>query len=48
MTVFKIKKQKMQKRCIIERKLKFENYKNCFKTIQFHHKIENLEKMKLA
>ena len=48
MTVFKIKKQKTQKRYIIERKPKFENYKNCFNTIQFHNKIENVEKMKLA
>ena len=28
MTIFKIKKQKTQKRCIIERKLKFENRKS--------------------
>ena len=29
MTVVKAKKQKAQKKCVIKRKLKFEDYKNC-------------------
>ena len=29
MTVLKIKKRKGTKKCVIKRKLKFENYKNC-------------------
>ena len=30
MTVVKIKKQKAEKKCVIKRKLKFENYEKLF------------------
>ena len=29
MTIVEIKKQKSQKKCVIKRKIEFENYKNC-------------------
>ena len=45
MTVVKIKKQKAQK-CVIKRKLKFENYKNCLEATQLEKKISHLEKNK--
>ena len=38
------KKAKWTKSCVIERKLKFENYKNCLKGTQPENKINNLEK----
>ena len=41
------KKQKSTKTCVIERKLKFENYKNCLEGTQFENKINHLEKVKL-
>ena len=41
--VVKIKKQKAQK-CVIKRKLKFENYKNCLEATQLEKKINHLEK----
>ena len=34
-------------KCVIKRKLKFENYKNYTEVNQFHNKI-NLEKMELG
>ena len=37
--VVKIKKQKAPK-CIIGRKLKFENYKNCLKATQLENEIK--------
>ena len=43
MIVVKIKKQKAQK-CVIKRKLKFENYKNCLEANQLGNKINYLEK----
>ena len=42
--VVKIKKQKAQRKYVIKRKLKFENYKKCFKATQLENKIKNLEK----
>ena len=38
------KKVKGTKKCIIKRKLKFENYKNCLETTQLENKISFLEK----
>ena len=35
------------KKCVIKRKLKFENYKNCLKANQLHNKIKHLEKNKI-
>ena len=43
MIVVKIKKQKAQK-CVIKRKLKFENYKNYLEANQLGNKINYLEK----
>ena len=42
----KIKKQKSQKKCIIKRKIKFENCKNCLEATQLENKIKYLEKNK--
>ena len=42
MTVVKIKKQDT-KRCVMKRKLKFENYKNCLEAAQLDNKIGYLE-----
>ena len=46
MTVVKIryKKTKGIKSCIINRKRKFENYKNSLEVIQLDNKIKSLEK----
>ena len=41
------KKTKRTKKCVIKRKLKFENYKNCFEATQFDKKINHLEKKKI-
>ena len=43
----KIKKQKDTKKCVIKRKFKFENYKNCFETTQLDYKTNYLEKNKI-
>ena len=40
----KKKKAKSTKKCIIKRKVKFENYKNCSETNQLENKINDLEK----
>ena len=48
MTVVKIKKTKDTKNCVIKRKLKFENYKNCLEEIQFENKIYYPEKNKIS
>ena len=37
-------KAKGTKKCIIKRKLKFENYKNCLKATQLENKKTRLEK----
>ena len=44
MTVVKIKKAKGTKKCVIKRKLKVENFKNCLEATQLDHKINYLEK----
>ena len=41
----KLKKQKTQK-YVTKGKLKFENYKHCFKATQIENKITHLEKNK--
>ena len=40
------KKTKGTKKCVIKRKLKFENYKNCLEAIQLEDKIKHPEKNK--
>ena len=40
------KKAKSRKKCVIKRKLKFENYKNCLEAIQLKNEINNLENNK--
>ena len=42
------KKAKSAKNCVIKRKLKFENYKNCSEASQLDNKIKYLEKIKLS
>ena len=42
----KIKKAKDTKECVIKRKLKFEDYKNCLEAPQIENKIKHLEKNK--
>ena len=41
------KKVKGTKMCVIKRKLKFENYKNCLEATQLENKINHLEKNKI-
>ena len=41
------KKAKDTKKCVIKRKLKFQNYKNCLEASQLKNKINYLEKIKL-
>ena len=48
MTVLKIKNQKGRKKCVIKRKLKFENYKNCLEATQLNNKINYLEKNEIS
>ena len=40
-------KDKGTKKCVIRRKLKFENYKNCLEATQLENKINYLEKNKI-
>ena len=47
MTVVKIKKQKAQKRCVIKRKLKLQDYRNCLEAAQIERKINYLRKNKI-
>ena len=47
MTVVKIKKQNGTKTCVIKRKLKFENFKNCLEETGLENKINHLEKNKI-
>ena len=42
----KIKKAKGTKKCVMKRKLKFEDYKNCLEAAQIENKINHLEKNK--
>ena len=46
MKVVNIKKQKAKK-SVSEKKLKFENYKNCLEATQLENKINHLEKHKI-
>ena len=46
MTIVKIKKQKCTKKCVIKRKPKLENYKNCLEATQLENKINHIEKNK--
>ena len=46
MTIMKVKKQDT-KRCVIQKELKFKNYKNCLKATQLENKIDYLEKNKI-
>ena len=41
------KKAKGTKKCVMKRKLKFENYKNCLEATQLENKINYLEKNKI-
>ena len=41
------KKAKDTKRCVIKRKLKFKNYKNCLEATQLENKINHPEKNKI-
>ena len=41
-------RQKGIKKCIIKRKLKFKDYKNCLKATQLENKINQLEKNKIS
>ena len=43
----KIKKTKGTKKCIIKRKLKFENYKSCLEATRFKNKINYQVKNKI-
>ena len=36
----KIKKQKPHKKCVIKRKIKFKNYKNCLEAAQIKNNIK--------
>ena len=42
------KKAKGTKKCVIKRRLKFEDYKNCLEAAQIEKKINHLEKNKIA
>ena len=44
----KIKKQKMQKKCVIKRKLKFDDYKTCLGHVQIENKINHLQKHEIV
>ena len=39
-------KAKDTKKCVIKRKLKFENFKNCLETTQLENEINHLKKEK--
>ena len=41
------KKVKGTKKCIIKRKLKFEDYKNCLEAVQIENRINHLKKKKI-
>ena len=40
------KKEKGTRKCVIQRKLKFEDYKNCLEVTQLQNKIKHLEHLK--
>ena len=41
------KKAEVTKKCVIKRKLKFQNYKNCLEATKLENKIKYLEKNKI-
>ena len=41
-------KQKTQKKSVIKRKLKYEDYKSCLKATQHENKINHIENLKLT
>ena len=41
------KKAKSTKRCVLKRKLKFENYNSCLEAIELENKIDYLENDKI-
>ena len=43
MTVVKTKKEEAQKKCVIKRKLKSKNYKNCLEATKLKNEINYLE-----
>ena len=43
----KIKRAKGTKKCVIKRKLKYENYKNYLEATKLENKIKNLDKKKI-
>ena len=45
--VVKIKKGKGSKNCVIKRKLKFGNYKNCLEETELDSKVDHMEKTNL-
>ena len=47
MMVAKIQKQKTQKRCVMKRNLKFENYKKFLEATKLDNKIIYKQKIKL-
>ena len=46
MMIGKMRKAKAQKKCVIKRKRKSENYKNCSEAPRIEYKINQLEKNK--
>ena len=42
------KKAKGAKKCVVKRKLKFEDYNHCLEATQLENKINQLEKTKVA
>ena len=42
------KKAKGTKKCVVKRKLKFEDYNHCLEATQLENKINQLEKTKVA
>ena len=40
----KTKKKKGTRKCVLKRKLNFEDYKHCLKATHFENKIKHLEK----
>ena len=47
MTDVKIKKARDTKKCVMKRKIKFENYNNCLEASKLENKINHLEKNKI-
>ena len=47
MTTRETKKQNEKKKCITERKLKFEDYKKCLEVTQLENEINYIEKINL-